>query len=182
MPKYQEQIPFNKVIKKSKTKKAFKFFGFFVLFLILFAGAYLTNTYFQIQRGDLVKWDGEWQTKEELAKKYPPQYYDVPAKNTPEEVYATFRQALLDGDIELALEQIAEENKDKYIEIFNNQDILKKYHDIPGVKDIKKAEREIYKNSCSYYYVERSKDENKQIAYSIDFIKNNKGFWKIKYV
>ena len=168
--------------KTSTIKKVFKFFSLFVLLIALIAVSYFMNIYFKIQRGDIVKWDGEWQTKEELAKKYPPQYYDVPAKNTPEEVYAIFRQALLDGDIELALEQIAAENKDKYIKIFNNKDILKKYHDIPVVKDIKKSESETYRNYNSYYYIENIKDGSGRITYSIEFIKNNKGFWKIKYV
>jgi len=172
----------NNTTKKSKIKKVFKIFGFFVLFIVFITSIYFIDIYFKLKSGDIILWDNDVYTREEFAKKYPPQYYDVPAKNTPEEVYATFRQALLDGDIELALEQIADDSRNEYQEFFSIKDNIEKYYDIPDVKDVKKAEREAYGNFCSYYYIEKLEDKNKQIAYSVDFIKDNKGFWKIENI
>ncbi|PIY75440.1 MAG: hypothetical protein COY85_00135, partial [Candidatus Portnoybacteria bacterium CG_4_10_14_0_8_um_filter_40_50] len=55
-------------------------------------------------------------TQEELAKMYPQiKYADVPTRITPEETYAKFRQALKDNNLEMAIEQLAEESE-KYEE------------------------------------------------------------------
>ncbi|MBU2264165.1 hypothetical protein KJ797_02430, partial [Patescibacteria group bacterium] len=87
-------------------KKIFKIIAIIVgIVLMLFFSLFFYKNW-QVNRGDLVKWEGVWYTKQELKEKFPPQYIEVPAKNTPEQVYTIFRQALLDNDIEKALEQI----------------------------------------------------------------------------
>ncbi|MFH1677244.1 MAG: hypothetical protein ABH888_00325, partial [Patescibacteria group bacterium] len=86
--------------------KTIKITAVIIAVIILIAFVFFIWTYIKIKNGDLVKWDNKWYTKEELKKAFPPQYIEVPAKNTPEQVYTIFRQALLDNDIEKALEQI----------------------------------------------------------------------------
>ncbi|MBU4374897.1 hypothetical protein KKH38_00095, partial [Patescibacteria group bacterium] len=129
---------------------------------------------------DLVKWDNQWYTQKELEEKFPPQEYDVPAKNTPEQVYTKFRQALLDNDIELALEQIREEQKSRYKQIFNDLSILGEYRKFPEVSEIKKSEQETYGNFTSYYF--KFITNEREIDYSIQFEKDQEGYWKIDQI
>ena len=142
--------------------------------MILMAGGFLAHTHFQIQRGDILPYEGSWYTKEELAKKFP-YYEDVPAKNTPEQVYATYRQALLDSDIELALEQIMEKKREEYRKIFiADPEILKKISESLPMNITKDHE---YEYSASYDVDMGTKYKN-----TVDFVKNLQGFWKIKYI
>ena len=124
-----------------------------VLIIVILYISFVVWTAIRIKRGDLVKWDNQWYTKEELAKKFPPQVYEVESKNTPEEVYTKFRQALLDNDIETALSQIREEKRDEFRQTFNNAEELNKYRSIPELNKIIKREKESYGNFLSYYYI-----------------------------
>ena len=137
----------------------------------------MVYNYIRIQRGDLIKFNGHFYTKEEM-EAFPPQYHEAPEQNTPEEVYIIFRQALLDDNIELALEQISEESKEEYREALNKPEKLKIYQEIPEVKVIKRQEKDSYGNYASYVYYDKEKIEG-EIPYSIDFEKNWYGYWKI---
>lgn len=152
---------------------------FVILGIILFLGAlYFAWTYVRIQRGELVKWDNKWYTQKQLREKFPPQEYDAPAKNTPEEVYAKFRQALLDDDIEGALAQITEENREKYREVFEDKNNIDKIKKIPDVKEIKQVEQ--YGNFSNYsYYIG---EEKEGIPNYIKFTKNKEGYWLIDFI
>lgn len=132
--------------------------------LILVIG-YFVYFYIQIQRGEYVKWNGIWYTKEELKEKYPPQYVETPAKNTPEEVYATFRQALLDGNLELALEQITERRRGEYREILNIEGSMEKWGDELPHKII----LEKISGNDAYYNL-------------VTFSKDYTGYWKIRII
>lgn len=156
-----------------KLKKILKITGIVVGVLLLIWGFDLIRTRRMIANGDLIKWDGQWYTKEQLAKKYPPQYIEVPAKNTPEEVYARFREALLKNDLEVALGEMVLDQREKYREIFANKEKLEKYKTLPEPNLIKKGE--ILGNFASYSY----KESDKATAYSIDFQKNSEGYWQI---
>lgn len=158
-------------------KKVFKIIGIIAAVIAIIAVLFFVWTYVRIRRGDLVKWDNHWYTKEQLKAKYPPQYIEVPAKNTPEEVYAKFRQALLDNDIETALEQIRKEKREEYGKVLRDNEILNKYKQLPELDQIKKSEYETYGNFSSYYYSEKIDNEEK--IFSIEFEKNEYGYWKI---
>ena len=146
---------------------------FILLFLTYFA--FIT---WQIKTGRLLKWDGKWYTQQQLKEKFGPQVYEVESKNTPEEVYTKFREALLKNDIEAALMEIREEKRARYIKDFQNRSILEKYKAIPEVGKIKKAENDSIGNFSHYYYFDN--DENgKEITYSIEFEKNREGYWQI---
>ena len=152
-------------------KKFLKISGIVLAVIILTVFLFMLWTYFRIQRGDLVKWDNEWYTKEELKEKFPPQYIDVPAKNTPEKVYAKFRQALLDDDIEEALEQIREESRDGYMEVFIDNDKFNKW-----VKSLPENITDLRVDGNFAYY---DWDKGDGYKHSIDFEKDLNGYWKI---
>lgn len=165
-------------------KKALKITGLIVGVIVLVFAGYLYNIHLKIQRGDLVKWDNKWYTKEEwdaLVKAIGPQYVEVPAKNTPEEVYAKFRQALLNNDIEGALDQIVTKNREKYREVFidyqKNNGSLKNLGGIYPEKIIKDHE---YGNFASYSY--KFSRDKKEIFSIAQFEKNSEGYWQIDII
>ena len=101
-----------------------------LLFVVYFAVA--VHNYRRIQSGELVKFQGHWYTPDQLSQIVPPQYAPLKEpKNTTEEVYTKFREALLSGDIEGALGYIREESREEYREDFNNPEIIKLYMGIP---------------------------------------------------
>lgn len=157
-----------------KIPKVLKIIAIIAGTVILYYAVAMTYAYIRIQRGDLVKWGGEWYTKEELAKKVPPQYYEAEAKNTPEEVYATFRQALLDENLELALEQIASHKREEYREAFQDK---QKFDEWVKTLPENLTNGEISGNSASY-----QKDIGDGYWHSIDFGKDVNGYWKINSI
>lgn len=158
-------------------KKVLKIGGIVAGVILLAMIVFFIYIKVQIESGKLVKWDNQWYTKDDLAKKYPPQNYDVPAQNTPEEVYTSFRQALLDNDIEKALSFITEESREKYKNLFNDQSVLGRYKNIPEARDIKKREQDNYGNFANYYYF--SDNQKDAIPFDISFIKDINGYWQI---
>ena len=149
-----------------------------VLLIILIIVVLFVRAHIRIQNGDLVKWDGKWYTKEEIKDTFPPQYIEVPAKNTPEEVYATFRQALLDNDIEKALGEIREEKREEYRKIFNDyknqNNSLKKLGEFYPEDILKDHE---YGNFVAYNFIFYK--NNKKIDSSFNLQKNSEGYWQI---
>jgi len=152
-------------------KKVLKIIGIILGVLVLLYVGWSVYLKIRIDRGDLIKWDNKFYTKEELAQKFPPQEYDVPSKNTPEEVYANFRQALLKNDIEGALAQIREENREEYRRAFDNKEKFDKW--VKGLPEKITKENEL--GNFSYYDVDYG-TENKNTA---TFIKNSDGYWQI---
>lgn len=159
---------------KIENKKIFKIikivaviFGV-VVFLIIVNHLYVKR---QIAKGELVNYYGKWYTKEDLKKEFPPQYYDVPAKNTPEEVYSRFRQALLDNDIETALGLISEKQRERYKEAFKDENKLKEWSSKLPEKITKESEI----GNFAHYDIDMG-TENKN---TISFLKDKNGYWKI---
>jgi hypothetical protein len=157
-------------------KKFFLIIGFIVAVIFFTVVGFFIYNYWRIQRGDYVKWDNQWYTKEDLAKKFPPQVYEVESRNTPEEVYTAFRQALLDNDTEKALSYIVEKNREEYRLIFENNEKLNKYKKIPEENIIKRSENNSIGNFAYYYYIINEKN------YEISFVKNRRGFWEIERI
>jgi hypothetical protein len=143
-----------------------------VLF-VLFVG-YLAYTRYLINKGDLVKWQGQWYTKEQIKQKYGEQEYNVESKNTPEEVYTKFREALLKNDIEGALSQMTEKSRPEYREAFKNKEKFDKW-----VKSLpNKITKERIDNNFGYYDV----DYGTEYKNSMTFIKNIQGYWQIDII
>jgi hypothetical protein len=161
---------------KKVTKKILWAGGIIFLCLFIIYLSFLYLTHLKIKNGDLIKWDNKWYTKEQLQKKYPPQEYEIESKNTPEETYSAFRQALLDDDIEEALSMITEDKREMYREFFNDKEKLKSFKSIPEVGEIKRES--LLGNFSLYFYNEESEGENK-VPYSISFEKNFDGYWEI---
>lgn len=154
-----------------KAKKILKIFGMVVGVILLIWAIDLIRIQRKIDRGDLVKWGGQWYTKEQLAEKYPPQYIEVPAKNTPEEVYARFRQALLNNDIEGALEEIVLEKREEYREALKDGERLEKW-----VKTLpEEITKEKIEGNFGYYDI----DFGTEYKNTVDFLKNSEGYWQI---
>lgn len=155
-------------------KKYFKIIAIILAIILLLVIGFFVFVYIQIQRGEYVKWDGKWYTNEELKEKYPPQYGETPAKNNPEEVYATFRQALLDEDLELALEQITITQRDEYRRIFSIEGKMKEWG---GKLSETINKRGINGNFASYSVdVAGPKGDFKS---GVSFSKDFTGYWKI---
>jgi hypothetical protein len=153
-----------------KVKKAFKIIGWLMIFTFLMFSALMVYNYVRIQRGELIKWEGRYYSREKLREMFPPQYYEVPAKNTPEETYTAFRQALLDNKKEEALEHISEKNRQLYREAFEDEERLSEW--------VKKLPEEIikedeYGNFSNYYYL-NAIDLEDNIAHFINFKKTLK--------
>lgn len=156
-------------------KKILKIGGIILGAIIILLIIIFIDTKIKISRGDLVKWDGQWYTKEQLKKKFPPQYIEVPEKNTPEEVYAKFRTALLNKDYETALSLITEKNREGYRDAFKDKEKLDRW--------VKRLPEEIIKESesgnfASYHYINFS-DSSDKMAHPINLEKNYNGYWEI---
>jgi len=119
-------------------------------------------------------------TQEELAKMYPQiKYADVPTRITPEETYAKFRQALKDNNLEMAIEQLAEESE-KYEE---NKQILTKFYNEGKFSEAYKEYPEkiekssMYESIASYYYFRNKEGQDFKIHISL--LKDINGDWKL---
>ena len=152
-------------------KKYFQVLGIVIVVIIISFVLFLVWIRIQINQGDLVKWDNEWYTKEELKEAFPPQYIEVEAVNTPEEVYATFRQALLDDDIERALEQIREEKREEYREVFKNENKFGEW-----IKTLPESISDLRISGNFGYY---DWDKGDGYKHTIDFLKDGLGYWHI---
>jgi hypothetical protein len=160
-------------------RKTLKILGVILALIVLSGLAFLLWVNHAIETGKLVKWEGQWYYEEELKEKFPPQEYSVEAKNTPEEVYQKFRQALLEGEKEKALEYIVDEKREEYKQAFEDEESFSKYKMLPDVENLNKREKDSYGNFSNFYYYLSEDDE---MPYDISFLKNKDGYWKIKSI
>lgn len=148
----------------------FVIFGYF----LLARGAHLLVQH-QVETGKWVEYNGKWYfTEKQLRKDFPPQYIDVPAKNTPEEVYAGFRQALLNNEIDVALAYVRKENR------ASQRDALVKFGDLVALGNIypeKITQEKIEGNFAQYNY--SFLKNGKEINSIILFGKDTDGYWKL---
>lgn len=168
------------------TKKT-KILGLVILaVLVLAAAGYFNFKWFpekiaKIERG-LASDKFPWRdfTQDELNKMYPQiKYADVPTRVTPEETYAKFREALRTNNLELALEQFADNSRsgtDAAIQI-------RKFYDENRFNELYKYYPEKIEKSwanetlAEYFYLE--KNDNHNLRQSISFEKNEDGDWKM---
>lgn len=152
-------------------KKTFKILSWGLLALAVLAAVYYSWIYYEIKSGNMVKWEGRWYTKAEIQEKYGPQYYDVQAKNTPEEVYANFRQALLDGDTEKALSLMTPGRREEYKKAFEDKEKLDKW--------IKTLPEKMISGKIEGNFGYFDWNKNDGYKHTIDFVKNRDGYWQI---
>lgn len=156
------------------TKKILKIAGISLAIVIIFFIGWSVYLKVMIDRGNLIVWDSKVYTKKEFNKQFPPQEYNVAAKNTPEEVYTQFKEALLKNDIEGALAQIREKNRADYRQAFSDKGKLDKW--VKGLPE--KITKENEYNSLSYYNLD-FKDDYK---HTIKFVKGSDGYWQIDQI
>jgi len=155
-------------------KKIFKIIAWVVavaVALLLLNYAYFK---YQVAVGDMVYYGDRWYTKSQLRKIIPPQYVDIPAKNTPEEVYANFRQALLNNQIDAALTYVRGENQ------ASQRDALVKFGDLIALGNIypEKIAREKIEGNFAQYKYSFVKDGNMTNSIIL-FEKDIDGYWKL---
>lgn len=131
-------------------------------------------------------------TKEELIERgtFPEDLYsEIPTRTRPEETYAKFRQALIDGDLDKAAGYFIEEKQKEIREGLERvkkegllQDML---NDLPEKLEDTYIYNEGVENRnldrislTSYDYVKSHDPE--RIAHTIGFVKNKNGDWKIE--
>ena len=119
-------------------------------------------------------------TQEELAQMYPQiKYANVPTRVTPEETYAKFREALKDNNLEMAIEQLAEEserheeNKQILTKFYNEGKFSEAYKEYP--EKIEKSS--MYESIASYYYFRNKEGQDFKIHISL--LKDINGDWKL---
>jgi len=153
------------------TKKIFKWLGVSLIVVIFATMAFLGYVYWEVKTGRLIYWDGQWYTKAQISTKVGPQVYSVASKNTPEEVYAKFRELLLKGDTEGALGQMTPKSRDGFREAFKDKEKFDKW-----VKTLpEKLTKERESGNYSFYDVNYG-TENKNTA---TFEKNEQGYWQL---
>jgi len=163
-------------------RKIIKILGIILIIVVVLGLALVAYTYYKIETGQLIQWEGKWYTPEELKEKYPPQHYEVEAKNTPEEVYKKFREAVINNNKEKALQYIAEDQREEYRKKFDKKSFFKKFKEIPKDSKIKKSEKESFGGMSYYYYYLEGEDKENDIPHSIIFIKTKDGYWKIESI
>ena len=158
-------------INKIIMKKTFKVIGISLIVLIFAIMAFFGYVYWQVKTGRLIFWDGQWYTKEQIREKVGPQVYHVESKNTPEEVYAKFREALLKGDTEKALLEMRKEVRSEWREVFKDKEKFDKWVKTLPEKITKEEE---LGNFSTYHIDYGTKNRN-----TVDFIKDEQGYWQI---
>lgn len=156
--------------------------GLVMLIVVVFV-AYVVRealiTQDKIDRGLLVKYEGEWYTAEELNAKYP-QSYDTPAKNTQLEAYASFRSAIMAGDIDKAKEYMTEKAIAEYEQELRRPEDLKDYQDyLPEADDLQ--EDETLGNYSEWDYILSDVNNVEDGTYGVSFEKSREGYWKVSF-
>jgi hypothetical protein len=160
----------------NRTKKIILYVGLFMLLSIMAVGGFYGYVYWQLTSGRLIYFKGKLYTKEQISKLVGPQVYEVASKNTPEEVYARFREALLKNDIEAALAEMRPEKRDEYRLIYKNKSLSEL-----GLIYPEKINKDVEKNnSATYNYIFTK--ENKSIDSLVQFVKNQEGYWQIDII
>jgi len=120
---------------------------------------------------------GKWPVESEY-------YTSIPTRITPEETYAIFRQALIDGDLDKAAECFVKEKQEEYKnslikakEEERIDDILKQLTEIyPRGKRIVKGANDTNMITYEFFIIENGN----RISHPIGFAKDIEGNWKMK--
>ncbi len=165
-----------KLKAKNLEKKKMNFFRILLIFFtgllipLFFGLGWLSWAGLSMKTREFVIWKSYWY----------PQNINVTAKNTPEDTYTNFRNALLEDNIEGALEWVSIEKREEYREVFNNDKFLVEYKNLPDVNKIKKSEEDTYTNSTVYHF--RMIIGGEEVGYSVNFTKDLDGIWYIESI
>lgn len=177
---------------KSKTRK--KITTIVIFLIILIAVGYLIGTeinqWWQVRKEYIKmgyasdKFPYRMYTEEELARKgiWPvesPSLNAIPTRTTPEETYAKFRQALIGGDLDTAVECFAEEKRDQIrnglSEVLDDKELKSQMlQDLP-----EKIENVEIDDSTTYYDYSVIRNGEKW-AQTMTFVKDWSGDWLIE--
>jgi len=193
---------------KPKGKK--KIITIVIILIILIAAGYLVGTeinqWWKIRKEYIRmgyasdKFPFRMYTEKELVEmgRWPVESQELintPTRTRPEQTYAIFRQAIIDGNLEKALECFIEEKRGEFREglkgILSDEklktqmltDLPEKledtyfYTDDATGRDTKNRDLD-HTATSSYYYV--LKNDPKREAHTISFVKNWDGDWKIE--
>ncbi len=159
-------------------KKIIKFIGIFFLGLLLTFIVYVIFVQVQISRGELIKFKGHFYTKDEWVKIFDPNSIIVPEKNTPEDVYSAFRQALLEERYDDALAFFSDYRKNEYKELMKDESRVKEW-----VKRLPiNITKEVKRNNTAIYRYSNANDKEDEFSHPIDFKKNSDGYWMINQI
>lgn len=148
-----------------------------VLFLFVILVIYFNN---QIKKGEIFMYEGRWWKKDDWVKIYDPYSIDTPEKNTPEQVYADFRQALLDNDMEGALGLLTDKHKKEYRDSFEKE--IEENGSLVELGNVYPTNIKCFLSTYSTYdsYCDfKFEKDGEIIDSSLSFIKDLKGYWKI---
>lgn len=194
--------------RKRRSRKLVSLALFVIIFSsIVFVGYQTYNRWYQ-ERKEFIrmgfaedKFPFRMLTERELAEKgllavESQDLINTPTRVRPEETYAIFRQALIDGDMDKAAECFVKEKKDEVFEGLQNVKskglLLDMLNDLPDKledtyfytddatgQDTKSRDLNHVALS-SYYYVLKSDTKPRKDAHTISFEKNWDGDWKIE--
>jgi len=160
-----------------KLKKILKIAGITVGALFGLAVVVFGYQYYRIKTGDIVQYNGKWMTRAQydfVVKTLGDQYVETPAKNTPEEVYAKFREAVLKDDFTEALEQISPSRREGWKKVFENvtkkEELEKWKKSLPEKLKLEKIEGN---------YAQFEIDYGTQQYNGVTFSKDISGYWHI---
>lgn len=155
-------------------KKTLKITGIVIGVLLILVILFFGYQYYRIKTGDIVQYNGKWMTRAQydyVVKTLGDQYVETPAKNTPEEVYAKFREAVLKDDFSAALEQIRPSYRVQWQKFFEIKEEVEKFKkNLPET-----IVKEKIDGNRAYYEIKYN-DGSKSRA---DFDKNINGIWQI---
>jgi len=187
--------PENKIGMSERKPKNKKIITVVIFFIILIALVYLVGTeanrWWQVRKEYVRmglasdKFPFRMYTEKELVEKnlWPVEsdyYNSIPTRTTPEETYAIFRQALIDGDLDKAAECFVknqqEDWKKSLIEIKEKELLQEMIDDLPSQIETKE---DLNKTALISYEYTVIKD-GKGYTHFMSFIKGLKGDWKIE--
>jgi hypothetical protein len=194
--KLQSEAPQQVRGKQPKKKKIITAVIFFIIILaIVYLGATEGARWWQEKQKWVKmgfahdKFPFKMLTEEELVRKglwsgESEWYNSIPTRTTPEETYAIFKQALIDGDFDKAAECFTEEKRQEYREAMNQAknegripEIIKQLTEIyPEEKPIVKGLND--DNMTTYYMV--IVENGQRTNNPIPFMKDLNGDWKME--
>ena len=191
-----ESINFDQSERKPKNKKLITAVIFFIIIIALFyLGASEFNKWWQEKKKWIDmgfasdKFPFRMLSEEELVRKglwsgESEWYNSIPTRTTPEQTYAIFRQALIDGDIEIAVNCFTEAKKVEYrdalIKVKQEGRILeisKQLTDIyPRGERITEGSKGYSNTTYEFFITEYGEKTSHPIGFSKDF----NGDWKME--
>lgn len=162
-------------------KKPYKILLTGLLLILLVLVVFYSYRFWQIKTGRIVKVGDTWITIQAFYDQYgDPQNPVAESKNTPEEVYVKFREAILVNNVEEALKYIVPEKVEEYRKELSDSKVLEKYKALPEVSKVYAVKGEAIGSYNSYEYIRV--ENGKKIAYSVDFFKNREGYWLLRNI